>query len=198
VELVTVALSTVAVVVSVVFAIFQLRSAQRANHMLVAIELLTRDRISDTFIESEDYVLNRLVSECPRPVAVSALPIEARKHVMRLCLFYNSLGQMMLFNVVDQNLLISTVSFRARSAWRAMEPYILAERAARGEAYMPSFEHLVYVVTQNPVDRARRRLGWRRFAGYPAALNLPVPAAVPSPGAGTPAPAVSESRSARS
>ncbi|MEJ3746682.1 hypothetical protein WEI85_25760 [Actinomycetes bacterium KLBMP 9797] len=47
--------SAVAVVVTVVFAVRQLRSAQSANHTLVAIELLTRDRSSDEFLRAEDF-----------------------------------------------------------------------------------------------------------------------------------------------
>jgi hypothetical protein len=71
--------SAVAVVVTVVFAVRQLRSVQSANHTLVAIELLTRDRSSDEFLRAEDFVLNELTAHYPAPgVCVSDLPTEAR------------------------------------------------------------------------------------------------------------------------
>jgi hypothetical protein len=90
--------SAVAIVVTAVFAIRQLRSAQSANHTLVAIELLTRDRCSDVFLRAEDFVVNELTARYPPPgVGVSDLPTEARHHVTRLALYYNGLGQMLAF-----------------------------------------------------------------------------------------------------
>jgi hypothetical protein len=165
--------SAVAVVVTVVFAVRQLRSAQSANHTLVAIELLTRDRSSDEFLRAEDFVLNELTAQYPPPgVSVSDLPTEARYHVTRLSMYYNGLGQMLAFAAVDPRLLMGTVSYRSRQAWQVLEPYILAERARRGDAYLSHFEHLVHMATQNPWAAAVRKLDLRRFDSYPAELGL--------------------------
>lgn len=164
--------SATAVVVTVVVALRQLRMAQGANHTLVAIELLTRDRSSEDFMRSEDFVLNELTAAYPPPVAVSELPIEARKCVTRLALYYNGLGQMLAFQVVDPRLLMGTVSYRSRNAWRVLEPYILAERARRGETYLSHFEHLVHMATHNPWAAAVRELDLKRFDSYPAELGL--------------------------
>jgi hypothetical protein len=149
--------------------------------MLVAIELLTRERTSDAFIESEDFVLTKLSTLNPDITSVSGLPLDVRRHVVRLTLYYNSLGQLLSFKIVDSNLLTSTIGFRARQTWRVLEPYILAERATRGETetYLSSFEHLVYVVTNKPMTRAIRKLGLRRFDGYPAEVKLANPVVAP-------------------
>ncbi|MGW5556548.1 DUF4760 domain-containing protein [Micromonospora sp. NPDC003944] len=165
--------STVAVVVTVVFALRQLRSAQTANQTLVAIELLTRDRSSDEFLRAEDFVLNELPVRHPAPgPSVSDLPAEARHQVVRLALYYNGLGQMLAFAAVDPRLLVGTVSYRSRQAWRILEPYILAERAKRGETYLSHFEHLVHVATHNPWAVAVRKFGLKRFDSYPAELHM--------------------------
>ncbi|PYC65550.1 hypothetical protein C7C45_28370 [Micromonospora arborensis] len=165
--------SAIAVVVTVVFALRQLRSAQTANQTLVAIELLTRDRSSDEFLRAEDFVLNELTVRHPPPhVSVSDLPAEARHHVVRLSLYYNGLGQMLAFAAVDPRLLVGTVSYRSRQAWRVLEPYILAERAQRGETYLSHFEHLVHMATHNPWAMAVRKFNLKRFGSYPAELGM--------------------------
>ena len=165
--------SAIAVVLTAVFAVRQLRSSQTANHTLVAIELLTRDRSSDEFLRAEDFVLNELTARYPPPdVSVSDLPTEARHHVTRLSMYYNGLGQMLAFAAVDPRLLMGTVSYRSRQAWRVLEPYIRAERARRGETYLSHFEHLVHTATHNPWATAVRELNLKRFDSYPAELRL--------------------------
>lgn len=151
----------------------QLRSAQTANHTLVAIELLTQVRSSDEFQVAEDFVVNKLAAQHPEPgLSVSALPLEVRRHVARLSLYYNGLGQMLAFAAVDPRLLMGTVSYRSRQAWRVLEPYILAERARRGETYLSHFEHLVHMATHNPWATAVRKFRLQRFESYPAELGL--------------------------
>ncbi|WP_204036788.1 DUF4760 domain-containing protein [Micromonospora qiuiae] len=178
------AVSVITVGVSAFFALRQLRLSQSANHTLVAIELLTRDRMSDDFLDSQQFVLTELPARHPTAVPVSGLPPDARKHVNRIALYYNSLGQMLAFNVVDPALLLGSGGFRAREAWAVLEPYILAERAVRSEAYLSNFEHLVVLATETPWPVAARKLGLRRFDRYPAELGLPARAASPSePGA---------------
>jgi hypothetical protein len=176
-----------AVVVAVVFALRQLRSSQSANHTLVAIELLTRDRSSEEFLRAEDFVLNELTVTYPPPgVSVTDLPPEARHQVTRLAMYYNGLGQMLAFAAVDPRLLMGTVSYRSRQAWQVLEPYILAERARRGQTYMSHFEHLVHTATHNPWAAAVRELDLKHFDSYPAQLGLQdgsTPALSPHPGA---------------
>jgi hypothetical protein len=173
--------SAITVVVTAWFALRQLRSTQSANHTLVAIELLTRDRSSEEFLAAEDFVINELVTRYPPPnVCVSDLPAEARHHVTRLALYYNGLGQMLAFAAVDRRLLMGTVTFRSRQAWRTLEPYILAERARRGETYLSHFEHLVHQATHYPWAKAVRKFDLKRFVTYPADLGLKIGQLQPS------------------
>jgi len=166
-------ISAIAVVVTAAFAVRQLRSSQTANHTLVAIELLTRARSTDEFLRAQDFVLNELTASYPPSgICVSELPAEARHHVARLSLYYNGLGQMLAFAAVDPRLLMGTVSYRSRQAWHVLEPYILAERARRGETYLSHFEHLVHMSTHNPWATAVRKLDLKRFDSYPAELGL--------------------------
>ncbi|MEU7573260.1 hypothetical protein [Micromonospora sp. NPDC049240] len=185
-NVVVAAISVLTVVVSAFFALRQLRLAQGANHTLVAIELLTRDRMSDTFLDSQQFVLTELRTASPRGVPVSELPADARKHVNRIALYYNGLGQMLAFKVVEPALLLGTGGYRAREAWAVLEPYILAERAVRGESYLSNFEHLAVLATETPWPVAVRKLGLRRFDHYPADVGrAPRPADGPDGAAST-------------
>ncbi|WP_140158102.1 DUF4760 domain-containing protein [Micromonospora sp. NBS 11-29] len=175
------AVSVITVGVSVFFALRQLRLSQSANHTLVAIELLTRDRMSDAFLDSQQFVLTELRVACPPGAPVSELPAEARRHVNRIALYYNGLGQMLAFRVVEPALLLGAGGVRAREAWAVLEPYVLAERAVRGDGYLSHFEHLVVLATEVSWPATARKLGLRRFGHYPAEVGLaPAATAVPA------------------
>ncbi|MEU8327813.1 hypothetical protein [Micromonospora sp. NPDC048839] len=79
---------------------------------------------------------------------------------------------MLAFAAVDPRLLVGTVSYRSRQAWRVLEPYILAERAQRGETCLSHFEHLVHLATHNPWATAVRKFNLKHFDSYPAELAL--------------------------
>ncbi|MFK4246101.1 hypothetical protein ACI2KV_24785 [Micromonospora chokoriensis] len=79
---------------------------------------------------------------------------------------------MLAFAAVDPRLLVGTVSYRSRQAWRILEPYILAERTQRGDAYLSHFEHLVHMATHNPWAMAVRKFNLKRFDSYPAELGM--------------------------
>ncbi|MFG1672883.1 hypothetical protein [Micromonospora sp. NPDC049282] len=175
------AVSVITVGVSAFFALRQLRLAQGANHTMVAIELLTRDRMSDAFLDSQQYVLTELRAACPPPVPVGELPADARRHVNRIALYYNGLGQMLAFKVVEPILLLGAGGVRAREAWAVLEPYILAEREVRGGGYLANFEHLVVLATETSWPAAARKLGLRRFDSYPAEVGLPAEPGPASP-----------------
>ena len=111
-------------------------------------------------------LLERVREGCGEEDELTLKPLH--KHVNRIALYYNGLGQMLAFKAVDPALLLGTGGYRAREAWAVLEPYILAERAVRGESYLSNFEHLVVVATETPWAASVRKLGLRRFDRYPA------------------------------
>jgi len=155
--------SIAAFAVSSIFAIKQLRSARIANNTAVTIELLAREWRTEEFLESEDYVLNKLAKEYSPDQGISGLPFEVRKHVTRFAQFYSSLGMMWVFDAVDKSLIMSTVSYRVRAAWIALEPYIMAERKTGQPVYLSFFEHLACVVSEADTLQLQRSLGLRNF-----------------------------------
>jgi hypothetical protein len=155
--------SIAAFAVSSIFAIKQLRSARIANNTAVTIELLAREWRTEEFLESEDYVLNKLAKEYSPDQGISGLPFEVRKHVTRFAQFYSSLGMMWVFDAIDKSLIMSTVSYRVRAAWIALEPYIMAERKTGRPVYLSFFEHLACVVSEADTLQLQRSLGLRNF-----------------------------------
>jgi hypothetical protein len=173
--------SVAAFAVSSVFAIKQLRSARVANNTVVTIELLAREWRTEEFLESEDYVLNKLTKEHSPNQGTSGLPFEARKHVTRFAQFYSSLGMMWVFNAVDKSLIMSTVSYRVQAAWIALEPYIMTERRMGRPAYLTFFEHLACVASEADTVQLQKSLGLRTFRPPSEGYGQAIPARKETP-----------------
>jgi hypothetical protein len=105
-NVIALAVSIAAFAVSSIFAIKQLRSARIANNTAVTIELLAREWRTEEFLESEDFVLNKLAKEYSPDQGISGLPFEVRKHVTRFAQFYSSLGMMWVFDAIDKSLIM--------------------------------------------------------------------------------------------
>jgi hypothetical protein len=164
-NLTAIGLSVAALAVSTFFASRQLRSAQASNSTLVAIELLTRETRTEEFLESEDYVWNKLSDDYSAEGGVSGLPLHVREHVIRVGFYYSGLGIMAVFKAVEPNLLISTVYYRVTKSWLILSPYIARERELRGSDYLGFFEHLACLCTAADVPKLRRRLRLQKFDG---------------------------------
>jgi len=184
------AMNVIALVVSIaafsvssIFAIKQLRSARVANNTVVTIELLAREWRTEEFLESEDYVLNKLAKEHSPDQGTSGLPFEARKHVTRFAQFYSSLGMMWVFNAVDKSLIMSTVSYRVQAAWLTLEPYIMTERRAGRPAYLTFFEHLACVASEADTLQLQQRLGLRTFRSPSGGYGQDIPRKKEAPNA---------------
>jgi hypothetical protein len=168
-------LSIIALTVSTIFAHRQLATAKTSNLTLVTIELLTRECRTDEFLESEDYVLNKLSTEHKPDRGVAGLPFSARKHVLRIGLYYSGLGMMSVFRAVDDKLLIATVSYRVRKAWSILCPYIMAERELRKGTFLSYFEHLASMAFDMDVSSVQKILRLRRVVDSSESEAQPTP-----------------------
>jgi hypothetical protein len=153
-----------ALVVSIIFALRQLKSAKTSNDMVVAVELLSREIASDRFRESEDYIIERLPQEHSPDLGVWKLPSEARSHVYRIAWYYTSLGHLAVFGAVDERLILSMVSYRLRRSWFVLEPYIRTERAIRKAPFFAFFEHIACRASQTPASEVHRQLNLLTFS----------------------------------
>jgi hypothetical protein len=168
-------ISLSALALSAFFGSRQLRSMQKANSTVVAIELLTRECRSAEFLESEEYVLHELSKESPDN-GVNGLPPEHRRHVSRVGLYFSSLGALSVFGGIETRMIVALVPARARRAWSALEPYILAERRLASPTYLSFFEHLVCLIADADPAKHHKSLGLRKLASY-STKSGPIPAA---------------------
>jgi hypothetical protein len=116
-------------------------------------------------MESEDFVLNQMAKKFPPDQGVSRLPLEARKHFNRIAMYYADLGILSVLDESQATVIVAAMHGPALRTWRALEPYIRAERAARHSTkYLSFFEHLACVCTDIDLVEMHENLGLRTFA----------------------------------
>ncbi len=155
--------SVVALVISTLFAVRQLRSAKTANNTTVAVELLSRELLSAWFQESEAYIVERLAGEHESSGGIEGLPLDARAHVYRVGWFYASLAHLVAFGAINERMVISIVKFRLNQVWRVLAPYVRAERALRNPSSMIFFEDLACRAEDFDDAELQHKLRLRRF-----------------------------------
>lgn len=137
-----------------------LRSLRNANHVPVAIELLTRDFGREDFQAKEQAVLAGL-KLIDKDTPLSQLPQPLRGAAYTVSSFYDSMGIMVAFGCIDELLVISTINFRIRRIWAALEPHIQAERVDRQSPFLDFLEDLACRVTANDPTTVHRALNLR-------------------------------------
>jgi hypothetical protein len=135
-----------ALVVSVFVALRQLRLMQHANRLPVVIDLFREFR-SEEFQAAERYVRESLAVEHGPSHGLSRLPEHIRRRVTTVAYFYQNLGYLFRLGILDEEVLRLTFDYRVVMAWRALEPYVRAERGFREEEagfteFLASFERM--------------------------------------------------------
>lgn len=138
---VAVMISMAALTISSVISSRQLRSMRNANHLPVAIELLTRDYGRPDFQRSERAMLEQLASIDPS-AGISGLPEPLLSKSLQVINFYDSIGILVSFGCVDEELVLTTINYRIRRIWESLEPFIRAERDLQQRPYLDFLEDL--------------------------------------------------------
>lgn len=155
--------SLVALILSSLLAWRQVRSTRASNDTIVAVDWMSRQLISDSFLESEAYVLDRLTAEHTPERGVSGLPEPARHHVHRVGRYYASLGHLTVFGAIEERLILSIIHYRLRAAWYVLEPYVRAERELRGAPFFNFFEHIAVRASEVNTSDLLKKLRLRQF-----------------------------------
>jgi hypothetical protein len=141
--------SLVALAISSIISWRQLRSMKSANHLPVAIELLTRDYGKPEFQRQERTMMEQLPSIVPA-IPISALPEALYIDTLQVINFYDSMGILVAFGSVDENLVLATINYRIRRIWQTLEPFVRAERELRQGPFLDFLEDLA--ARANAVD----------------------------------------------
>jgi hypothetical protein len=156
----TITISVAALAVSVVTATRQSKIMQRSNQLPVIVDLMQEFRTAH-FQESERYVLETLTDEHDASVGCTNLPGPARLAVETVTSFFSGVGALRVYDMVEEQILVTTFGYRADRAWTALEQRIRHERELRKDSnYASCFEDLISCVRDGwpPAPRYRLQL----------------------------------------
>lgn len=138
-NIVSLLLSSVAITLSARLTGRQAKSQEDANLLSITIDLF-REWRSEEFKVSYTYVVRELRSH--DTAHGFDLPIEARRHAVRVSHYLDNLGLLVHYGVVRRDLVISFIGGAILDAWTSLAPYIYTERDKRQNVYQEFFENL--------------------------------------------------------
>lgn len=112
----------------------------------------------------------------------TALPDEWRHSAYTVCYFFDYIGTLVLFKLVDEEIIVGTIASQAVLLWGMLETHIISEREYREAAYPPGvsrgflkfYEHLVAEIMneggENAPAKVQRAKGIRHL---PNPVNPP-------------------------
>jgi hypothetical protein len=157
-------LSLVALIISAFLAAQQLGTMRQTNLLPIVTSILQEPR-SQQFREHLDYITHKLLNEYTAETGCFQLPEPARDHVLSVCYYYEGVGLLVRFGVIDERLAISAFGTYCDRAWRLLEPFIFGERRVRGGGrFQVYFEDLVCRVRATPPPLVDKRLDLRRVS----------------------------------
>ncbi|GAA0925885.1 MULTISPECIES: DUF4760 domain-containing protein [Streptomyces violaceusniger group] len=177
-NVVTLLISLIAVGVTAIFSVRQVRLMTHANKLPVVLDLFKEWRDPE-FVRREQRLWERLPPEPSAERGFSGLEEPLRSDAYEVCTYYQMLAYLVAFDVIEEDLIFLAVHYRLLKTWEVVEPYVLAERRARGDFYsfMNFFEELALMTSQKSTadvyrsvrgrvfGRGRPRLPARRLSG---------------------------------
>jgi len=172
VNVLPVVIAVTAIAVPTWLGIRQTRVSRHTNNIQAMINLLAEFR-SASFHDQHEYVCARLPQEHSPGVGVRGLPHDAKVAFCNVVYYYQSLANLTVFHIVDEELFLPLLRYRIISVWQAARPYVERERELRGSdgSYLSAFEELArrtadlphtYLHDRIADSRHVRRRRWRR------------------------------------
>jgi hypothetical protein len=138
---------------AVCVAAWQIRTSARLtvdSNSLPAITRVFEEWRSDAFRNHVNN-LKKHSSDAPTTGGFNALPDEWRDSAYTVCYFFDYVGTLMLFRLVDDDIIIGTLASQAVVLWTMLENHIHSEREHREATYPPGaspgflkfFEHMI-------------------------------------------------------
>lgn len=153
----TLVVSLVALVVSAIVGVRQIRLSDGGNQLPVVLEAFRESR-APGWLPANEYVLNTLATKCSPEHGHRGLPDEARVHTNAIGLFYDDLGKLVAHGVIDKDLVIGAYGTMIVRLWDALAPFVYTERRLYGLHFWIYFEHLAALTGQTDMDRVYRSL----------------------------------------
>jgi hypothetical protein len=136
----------------------QTELARHANALPVLIELF-REHRSGRLAQAREFVVNRL-GNADSSKGLEGVPEEDRVLVQELAWFYDNVGALVTYDVIDIEPVSGYFGGAVLNCWRVLEPFIEAERERRTDApdpasYQQHFENLAALIERTPPRSAR-------------------------------------------
>jgi hypothetical protein len=172
---------------AVCVAAWQVRTSARLTVNSNSLPTITRvfeEWRSERFRDHVDN-LKKHSSDAPTSGGFDALPDEWRYSAYAVGYFFDYVGTLMLFNLIDEDIIIGQLASQAVLLWRILEKHILGEREHREATYPPGtssgflkfYEHMIAEIMNRGGENAaavkvQQARGMRRL---PKPLNPPAP-----------------------
>ena len=165
-------LSLSAIIVSAGIAIRQAKYTRQANHVPFAAQILAELR-SERFIRDEEFVISALTKECSPDLGISRLPIDVKTRVLNVASYYQTIGALCAYDILDHEMVSYMIGRRVMRAWNALEPFLRvdSENEDKGARVYSMFEDLA--ARSETVDRLAIaiRLGLQRIPNRPSGIS---------------------------
>jgi hypothetical protein len=183
-SLVSVAIAFAAVIVAFRQVQRTARSAEHARSLPILSEAFREWRSAE--FRKHKNVLLSLAGTSPPEGGFEALPPDIRESAYTWCYFCDYLGQLVLFEIVSEELIIGFAGTQIPQLWGVLEPFIKKEREHRIKTlpkgvppgFLTNYEHLVARVIARggsiAADEIRRKRSAQKLS--PEALNMLFPA----------------------
>lgn len=158
-NLVAVLVAAIALATSVAVSRRQLRLAQNSNVLPIVLQLFKETREPE-FSRAIEYISTRLAIEHAPDHGYRSLPPDVKRDIRRVSLFYDDVGKLVAFGVVEERLVIGSYGLNIVNMWDVLAPYIYKERMLTTRA-MLYFEDLAARAKARPMAsvHAQLRLG---------------------------------------
>ncbi|MFF3207482.1 hypothetical protein [Streptomyces sp. NPDC002962] len=129
----------------------QTRISRHANNIQPMIDLLAEFR-SAAFHDQHDYVCSRLPQEHAPDGGVRGLPHDAKAAFCNVVYYYQTLANLTVFRIVDEEVFLPLLRHRILGVWEAARPYVERERELRGRdgSYLSALEELACRTAELP------------------------------------------------
>ncbi|MFE0174303.1 hypothetical protein ACFWZ2_18475 [Streptomyces sp. NPDC059002] len=166
-EIAALVVSVMALGVSGLVSVRQLRLTEHANTLPVVVDLF-REHRSVRLARARQVVFEQLPT-WDLSNGMEALPETERNLIRELAWYYDNLGALITHGVVDIEPVSGYLGGSVISVWEQMEPLVRVERAKRAQHALPDpnrwqeyFENLYHLVREMPPSQARAQTDlWR-------------------------------------
>jgi hypothetical protein len=170
-NVVALVISLLALGVSTYLAVRQALVARQANQITVFVDLL-REARSPEFRNRERSLWQKIKDYDPA-LGFAGLPKEQRDDAEVVCSYYSALAYCIAIGVVEHDLAVIPIHYRLLNTWKAVYPFVAAERKIRGdgESFLNLLEDFVAEARQTNTQTLEEEISRRAFPKLAASLR---------------------------